>query len=329
MTLLEMAEQVAERIGVADDHTLAQAKKFLKRRYALVYDSQLWSETLIAVPHTNTDEEDIVHVPSVMEKVLQIRYGSSGSSYLLQQINHQQVFQINPDALDEEGDRVAWTELQPAATWEPVAATNYFAIIGTNTGDTTQQVTIKGHDTSGISESVSFTLNLAGTARVYQDVNGDYITGMTVVEMISKPETLGLVSVVKGTDFTDILTSTDKCTSLASWETSRQHVRVQLLRSVAQTAASTESLLFYGKRRLVPLVGDTDTPVITKIDDVLIALATADMLERERQYGKAQIKVQEGNALLANRLMSERNQKGNRMQIIPSVEVYNEEGLMY
>ena len=329
MTLVEMAEQVTERLGVTDDNTLAQAKKFLRRRYAMVFDSQLWSDSLVAVSYTNTDEEEVIHVPNIIDKVLQIRVGDSGSSHTLQQINHQQVFQINPDALDEVGDRVAWTELSPAATWEPVVEANALVFWSSDANDTTQQLVIRGIATSGVSSTVDYTVNLSGTSRVYTDVNGVILSGIAVVEMISKPTTIGEVSIVKAATTSDVLTTTDRIGILEPWERNRRYARVQLLRAVATDATTTESLLFYGKRRLLPMEEDLSAPQISQIDDILIAFATADMLERERQYGKAQLKVQEANALLANRMIQERNQKGNRVQIIPQTETYCEEGLMY
>lgn len=326
MTLVEMAEQVTERIGVTDDSTLGQAKKFLRRRYAMVYDSQLWSESLVAVSMTNTDEDEIIHVPPVLGKVLQIRYGASGSSRLLQPVNHQQIFQINPDALDEEGDRVAWTELSPSATWQPVASSNYFGIYSSSASDTTQQVTLRGY---GDSFEYTFTLDLGGTGKVYQDVNGSYISGLDVVEVMSKPVTQGRISLYIGTSAFDVPTASTRVATLEHWQTVQRQPRLRLLRAKAADATTTESLLIYGKRNLAPLVDDYSAPQISQIDDVLIALATADMLERERQYGKAQLKVQEGNSLLANRMMQERNQSSIRSQIIPQTETYSEEGLMY
>ena len=42
MTLSDMADHVVELIGSPDTASIAQAKKFLKSRYMMIYNSHLW-----------------------------------------------------------------------------------------------------------------------------------------------------------------------------------------------------------------------------------------------------------------------------------------------
>lgn len=80
------------------------------------------------------------------------------------------------------------------------------------------------------------------------------------------------------------------------------------------------ALLITGRKAFVNLTNDTDTPIIRGIDNALIAFATADMLERQRQYGKAQAKVEEGTSLLNEMIRVETELSGNMPRIIPMVE---------
>jgi hypothetical protein len=57
-------------------------------------------------------------------------------------------------------------------------------------------------------------------------------------------------------------------------------------------------MIVVGKKRLRPLRNDYDEPQIRGIDNALIAFAEGDMLERSRQFGKAQIKFSEASSLL-------------------------------
>ena len=42
MTLSDMADHVVELIGSPDTESIAQAKKFIKSRYMMIYDAHLW-----------------------------------------------------------------------------------------------------------------------------------------------------------------------------------------------------------------------------------------------------------------------------------------------
>lgn len=86
----------------------------------------------------------------------------------------------------------------------------------------------------------------------------------------------------------------------------------------------TYALLITGRKAFVQLTNDTDTPIIRGIDNALIAFATADMLERQRQYGKAQVKIQEATSLLNEMIRVETELSGSMPRILPMVESYGE-----
>lgn len=77
------------------------------------------------------------------------------------------------------------------------------------------------------------------------------------------------------------------------------------------------AMLVFGKRALVQLNADTDMPVLRNIDNALIAYATGDMLERQRQYGKAQAKFQEASAHLDLMRRIETEQAGRVQRVVP------------
>jgi hypothetical protein len=95
---------------------------------------------------------------------------------------------------------------------------------------------------------------------------------------------------------------------------------LRFLRFLPKPKTNPTPLLIVGKRTLVNLVNDGDTPIIRNIDNALIAFVTSDMLERQRQYGKAQAKVQEAASLLQELVKLEEQDAGNIKRIIPVVE---------
>lgn len=81
----------------------------------------------------------------------------------------------------------------------------------------------------------------------------------------------------------------------------------------------TYPLKIVGKRPITTL-GDTDSPILRNIDRAWAAFTQADMLERQRQYGKSQAKVQEASALLNEMISVETEQSGNMPRVIPWAE---------
>ncbi len=76
-----------------------------------------------------------------------------------------------------------------------------------------------------------------------------------------------------------------------------------------------------GKLKWVAL-GNSDTPCLRGIDNALLAYAEADMLERARQYGKAQAKFAEASAQVQLMLDIEKGQQQSQSIIIPSDDGY-------
>ena len=82
------------------------------------------------------------------------------------------------------------------------------------------------------------------------------------------------------------------------------------------------TLFVLGKLRWVTL-GDTDSPCLRGVDNALLAFAEGDMLERARQYGKAQSKFAEAAAHIAVMRDIEKGQQQSISSITPMEEGYH------
>tara|TARA_Y100001970_G_scaffold61593_2_gene78671 strand:+ start:18705 stop:19430 length:726 start_codon:yes stop_codon:yes gene_type:complete len=82
---------------------------------------------------------------------------------------------------------------------------------------------------------------------------------------------------------------------------------------------STGTLFVLGKLKWVAL-GDDDSPTLNGIDNALLAFAEGDMLERSRQYQKAQLKFTEAASHIQIMRDLENGQKQNISRIIPHTE---------
>ncbi len=101
------------------------------------------------------------------------------------------------------------------------------------------------------------------------------------------------------------------------WETKAEFQRVKLYRRPEYDSTNPVQLVVLGKQKIRPMVADTDAPMISGIDNALIKYGTADMLKRQRQYGKAQLETVEGDRLLAVARDAETNQTAKIMRIVP------------
>jgi len=78
------------------------------------------------------------------------------------------------------------------------------------------------------------------------------------------------------------------------------------------------TLFVLGKLQWVAL-GDSDTPALNGIDNALLAFVEGDMLERSRQYGKAQVKFTEAASHIQIMRDMEKGQRQSISRIIPYV----------
>ena len=89
--------------------------------------------------------------------------------------------------------------------------------------------------------------------------------------------------------------------------------RIRLL----ETPEEATTVRVLGKRKCPAFTDDNDQPPVRGMENLLIAMAQGDMLERERQYGKANLKFQEGVALLNQFKAEETIQQAHNQRIIP------------
>lgn len=75
------------------------------------------------------------------------------------------------------------------------------------------------------------------------------------------------------------------------------------------------TFLIFGKRVCPALTSDADTSVLRNCDNAIIAFAIGDMLERMRQYGKAQAKFKEAAELLESAKNLEKEQANRPRRI--------------
>ena len=296
MILKNMAEHVSEVIGSPDAETVKQATRFLKRRYEMLYDSHLWEDTKVTLSLTTYDAEVIL--PSWVDRVLQVVEAKDGTERNLPHMDLQNIYQIDPSLLEDEGEVVGFSRKYPVATvMHPAGNRVKFQ---SSSGNDNAAVRLQGtHNGNKIYETVT----LAGTTSVSSQHYYDEL------RTFSKPLTEGFVKMRRDNS------TEDEIAVLLNEENSRVHQRIRLHRSISATDG--RKLLILGKQRCIPLLHDSDVPQLNNSENAIISFAVADCLNRMRQTAKAQAHIQEANAHVATMMDRDKNQQASVLRFVP------------
>ena len=209
MTKSNIANYVGEKVHSTDDDSQAVFKTFVDRRYEMIWNAELWRESLGTMDTTVTSGNSVVSLSSMMDFPVSAYWDERE----ITPVDYQRVFQINPALLEESG---------------------------------------------------------------------------TPTDFIVLP----------------------KVTSASGTKS-----QIKLLR----IPDSAKTLLVLGKLYVTEL-GDNDSPMLSGVDNTLVAFVEADALEYLQQYAKAQAKLQEAAAHLQLMRDMEKHQSARVQQLVPDVE---------
>ena len=209
MTKSNIANYVGEKVHSTDDDSQAVFKTFVDRRYEMIWNAELWRESLGTVSQTVASGVDTVSLSTTMDFPVSAYWDERE----ITPVDYQRVFQMNPALLAETG---------------------------------------------------------------------------TPTDFIVLPK----VTSASGT-----------------------YSQIKLLR----IPDDAKTLLVLGKLYVTEL-GDNDSPMLSGVDNTLVAFVEADALEYLQQYAKAQAKLQEAAAHLQLMRDMEKHQSARVQQLVPDVE---------
>lgn len=209
MTKSNIANYVGEKVHSTDDDSQSVFKTFVDRRYEMIWNAELWRESLGTVSQTVASGVDTVSLSTTMDFPVSAYWDERE----ITPVDYQRVFQMNPALLAETG---------------------------------------------------------------------------TPTDFIVLPKT----TTASGT-----------------------YSQIKLLR----IPDNAKTLLVLGKLYVTEL-GDNDSPMLSGVDNTLVAFVEADALEYLQQYAKAQAKLQEAAAHLQLMRDMEKHQSARVQQLVPDVE---------
>jgi hypothetical protein len=322
VTLSEMADFVCGKVRQTDAAAVSKCKDFLRQRYEMLYHDQLWRSSLYffawnlpgTIPDSAGDPNDsafqagagpatlgIYFLPTVVHKVVALRLLDGP----LPVLDETEIYRGNLDEYSQTGEAQRFSILPPAVAicGTPDQDNLPFTLQCESAEDVAGVAQVRWVDGSHMAQKTSVTLSEAGT----EFGNND---GVALVDSVT------LAVAPAGRVFLQINgTTVSFCPAGKLSFPRRQRIRV-FPRPPTSGTQYFEALV---KRAIIPLEDDNDEATLEGIDNCLMAFAQADMLQRSRQYGKAQLVTQEAAALFEQFKRVEIFQQAHQQRVIPMV----------
>lgn len=314
MTLSDMASYICTKTGQSDADSVAAAKTFLARRYQMLWDAALWKESLSIVSVQVPNWSTICSLNFPVDQVVAVRTSSTGlGSQVARPLDQPALMRYDPAVFDQTGIVAGFAMVAPSCLQQVSARSgsdalaSYFGfqLSSSDLDDTTQTVTVTGYGTN--SAESGFPRNLAETVALFGAGGANTVNKYAAVTSITLDQpTAGAVTMfdVSGFQTVGVIPPGELSTPLLP--------RINIF---GATASSFFKVLV--KRLAIPLAADGQEPELRSCANTLLAYATADMLERQRQYAKAQLKEQQGQSMLQNLLDLEKNQSASEICLVP------------
>jgi hypothetical protein len=236
--------------------------------------------------------------PQKFETILGVSYNEA--NLLPTQLITQ--FMTNPDSFKSDANSAQFSVISSSGiNFDPTYGAIEF--LSSDSADNGKQITIVGEISGQELTMQKETVTLASSVST--------TNSWSAVHSLSKETTAGYVRVRNQ--------STMVYFDWPEWENVSKFQRVKFFDRPKYDASSPVNLYIVGKKKIKPMVSDYDTPMVAGIDNVLIHFATGDMLKRSRQFGKAQLEIQQANGLMQVARDQENNQSAKEVRLIPDV----------
>jgi hypothetical protein len=308
-SLGEMTDAVCTICGQWTPDYRLIIREFLRRNYQALYDVFLWPESLIVVRVPYTTEQVIM--PAYIDKVLGIRGTNDMRMF---PADAGLILDITPWAFEAIGTPVSYTTLTPVAVSTMPSVTAQLIFQSTNNSDRTK-IAVRGEILS-IGQELEEQVILNGTSQVSTRYSYD------IPLTIAKEITFGDVSVnLNIPAFTSLEV-------LPSYVRELKHQRFWFLpppdnsglSSAGGGGSSTFTALVLGKRAIRPLLTDQDTPIITGVQQVLIAAAAADLFQKLEKPDLATVQQQKASASTEVLKAKNTDQAASSPRFVPAIE---------
>lgn len=306
MNIGDIAEFITSKLGKTDTDSVDVCKKFIRQRHQMIYDSDLWKDSIAILQfdlpeyfNANAYDQEMA-LPYEIDRPMAVALDDQTLNYA----ELQYLIVNQPSDLFQTGTPLAFTEVEPRVFDRTLnigdaGAFRITASAVNDPGDDGVVIHCKGSiDGRPLTEDITLT-----TATVLGSKFFDKLV------YVSKPITKGAVNIDNSTGNIEAI----------PWEcTKYQRAVIRFNNKPKYVSGETIKINVLGKRRIRPLMSDLDELQIRGIENAVLAYVEGDMLERMKQYGKAQVKFSEGQTMLAVARDTERAQSAHVQRLTPT-----------
>ncbi len=313
MTFNDIATQATSKVGKADTNSITQALIYAKNRYRVIWDSFTWPETIhkLATLTVPANQDNFFTDPSYGE-IISIGWKSTTTVNPIRATYGDRgwIMANQPGVLFPGTSAILpiyYHKSQPLGLPSSALTSIVFNVIAS--GGDNVSITIHGFATepvSGLSFETTETISIStGSPGNFSPVNN-----FSRVLSLSKTSgsSLILVKLNGSSTASAVLNTSDGKYEFNQYRfypvpTSIWYLDLELkLRTPEENSISAN-----------------DSPAIQSIENALLAYTQSDLLERQRQYQKAQEKTQEASILIQGAKDKSRNQADYFIQVTPEV----------
>ena len=291
MTLFELVDGACAKLHRNDNETQLEAKKYARYRYQMIWNSRPWRDALNLMMLPLSDDQ-IIYMPGICDRVVCVRWGLDSNLFPKQLID---MFIENPSEFEEITSPSNFSLISPSGLAASPAGEKL--IMSSNNENASFIVGLRGiWQNNQVTEQVAVEGGSTSTSQFSYDE----------VFSLAKNSSAFPLNVKNEISLTNLL-------DLTAEETHLLHQRIHLF--VTPIEAKTQFAIY--KRRCNQLIYDSDSVEISGIDLGLQAAIESDLLEGQRQYGKAQMKGSEAGALIQAAADMETHQSAHIIRMIP------------
>ena len=300
--------RAGRKVQKTDTAYKTKLKDWAGEWYEKIYNRYFWNDLFREIEISVSSGVNHVILPRQVNHILYVT--DLSNDILVRKYGVQNFQKRFLDRMDQQGTVYHYAQYGYSPVATQLSTADAVEVLSSSASDTTQTVYIRGYDSNGLEQAISFALN--GTTAV--STNSPTFAAFSIANPRS-----GLSMVSKDADTVGNITIREKTadTVLGYLSPLERTARHRIIRVVDNTSSS-ESFFIGFKEPLRKLVNDGDVTQF-ECEDLLVRGIYIESLKEQRQFQRAAIEEQGWEKDLTARLQAEERDQEQEDGAIPEI----------